>query len=243
MQIGSASHYAAPFSSLQMTRSPASEPAGQPSHLSGATTSRPTAAEAEQNAASTSASASSSSSARDVHQQRIDELKLAQLASRDREVRAHEQAHASVGGAYAGAPSYTFKGGSDGKRYAIGGEVGIDTSAVPNDPAATVRKMEVVIRAALAPAEPSSQDRRVAAQATVRAAQARVELAQQQREEAVAAAEARAEQRAAREAQEQGDASREPEATQQGAMSAPKLDVYLSLSQLQSPEPVVDLSV
>ncbi|MEP3279306.1 MAG: putative metalloprotease CJM1_0395 family protein [Stappiaceae bacterium] len=86
------------------------------------------------------------------------------LKARDREVRAHELAHARVGGPYAGAPSYTFQQGPDGKRYAIGGEVSIDSSA-ESTPEETVRKMEVVIRAALAPAEPSSQDRRVAAEA------------------------------------------------------------------------------
>ncbi|MEL7393699.1 MAG: putative metalloprotease CJM1_0395 family protein, partial [Pseudomonadota bacterium] len=41
-------------------------------------------------------------------QAQVDELK-----ARDREVRAHEQAHAAVGGQYAGAPSYTFQTGPD----------------------------------------------------------------------------------------------------------------------------------
>lgn len=104
------------------------------------------------------------------------------LVSRDREVRLHEQAHASVGGAYAGAPSYSFRRGPDGRSYAVGGEVSIDASPVASDPAATLRKMEVVLRAALAPAEPSAQDLRVAAQAQAQAAQARADLAELQRE-------------------------------------------------------------
>lgn len=90
-----------------------------------------------------------------------EEDQVEKLKQRDREVRAHEQAHARVGGPYAGAPSYTFQQGPDGGRYAIGGEVQIDTSP-ESEPEATVRKMQIVIRAALAPAEPSSQDLRVA---------------------------------------------------------------------------------
>lgn len=100
------------------------------------------------------------------------------LKARDREVRAHEQAHARVGGPYAGAPSYTFQQGPDGKWYAVGGEVSIDTSS-ESTPEETARKMEVVIRAALAPAEPSSQDRRVAAEARQKLIEAQAEARQQ----------------------------------------------------------------
>ena len=78
-------------------------------------------------------------------------------------VRAHEQAHKAAAGAHAkGGPTYEYQSGPDGKRYAVGGEVQIDTSPVPNDPQATIQKMQQVQRAANAPAEPSSQDRRVA---------------------------------------------------------------------------------
>jgi hypothetical protein len=49
--------------------------------------------------------------------------------------------------------------------YAVSGEVSIDSSPVKGDPKATVRKMEQVVRAALAPAQPSGQDRAVAAAA------------------------------------------------------------------------------
>lgn len=88
-----------------------------------------------------------------------------QLKARDREVRDHEEAHARVGGPYAGAPSYTYQTGPDGQQYAVGGEVPIDVSEIPGDPAATIDKMDVVKAAALAPAEPSSADRNVAAEA------------------------------------------------------------------------------
>lgn len=99
-----------------------------------------------------------------------------ELAKTDREVRAHEQAHASVGGAYAGAPSLTYQRGPDGRLYATSGEVSIDTSPVTGDPEATLEKAQVIQRAALAPAQPSDADRRIAANAAAMALQARLEL-------------------------------------------------------------------
>lgn len=90
------------------------------------------------------------------------EKEVQELQQRDQEVRNHEQAHKTVGGPYAGAISYQTVTGPDGREYAVGGEVQIDVSPVPNNPEATVRKMDVVVRAALAPAEPSSQDFAVA---------------------------------------------------------------------------------
>lgn len=103
-----------------------------------------------------------------------------ELAARDREVRAHEQAHAAVGGQHAGSPVYQYQRGPDGVSYAVAGEVAISTSPVPGDPEATIRKAQQIARAAMAPADPSPQDRRVAAEASRLEAQARVEL--QQRE-------------------------------------------------------------
>ena len=99
-----------------------------------------------------------------------------QLAARDREVRRHEEAHARVGGQYAGAPSYTFERGPDGKSYAVAGSVSIDVSPVPGDPEATAEKMKVVKRAALAPAEPSAQDRQIASRAEAERLKAQGEL-------------------------------------------------------------------
>lgn len=101
---------------------------------------------------------------------------LSQLKQRDAEVRAHEQAHASVGGQYAGSPSYEFERGSDGNNYAVAGEVPIDVAAVPNDPQQTIEKMQQVRAAALAPQEPSGADRAIAAEATQQIAEAQAEL-------------------------------------------------------------------
>lgn len=108
---------------------------------------------------------------------------IRELAQRDREVRTHEQAHQAVGGQYAGGMSLTFERGPDGKRYAVGGEVSIDISPVPGNPAATMAKAEQVRRAALAPAEPSAQDRSVAAAATQLKMDAQIELRQDRRED------------------------------------------------------------
>lgn len=106
-----------------------------------------------------------------------------ELKQRDAEVRRHEQSHKAVGGQYAGSISYTYQSGPDGRRYAVGGEVPIETGPVAGDPEATIRKLEQVRRAALAPAEPSSADQAVAAQASQGIQQARAELAQQNAEE------------------------------------------------------------
>ena len=103
-----------------------------------------------------------------------------QLKQRDREVRAHEAAHLAAAGQYArGGASFTYQTGPDSHRYAVGGEVQIDTSAVPGDPQATIQKAMQIRAAAMAPAEPSGQDRAVAAQAAQMAAQARMELMKQ----------------------------------------------------------------
>lgn len=102
------------------------------------------------------------------------------LKKRDREVRAHEQAHLAAGGNLVrGGAVFEYKTGPDGKRYAVGGEVSIDTSEVPDDPQATLRKAAQIKRAALAPAQPSAQDYRVAAQASQMEARATTELMRQ----------------------------------------------------------------
>lgn len=107
-----------------------------------------------------------------------DQLKqLESLRKRDREVRAHEAAHqAAAGGLARGGASFSYQRGPDGQQYAIGGEVNIDTSPVPGNPSATLAKATTIARAALAPAEPSGQDRQVAARAGQMAAQALAEL-------------------------------------------------------------------
>ncbi|TKB02659.1 hypothetical protein E5672_12390 [Alteromonas portus] len=112
-------------------------------------------------------------------QEKQDAAEIEQLKARDQEVRVHEQAHASTGGQYAGAPQYEYTTGPDNKRYVTDGEVSIDVSE-EKTPEETLRKMEQVRAAALAPAEPSSQDLKVAAEASQKATEARSEIAKAQ---------------------------------------------------------------
>ena len=96
-------------------------------------------------------------------------------------VRAHENAHKTVGGGLVrGGANFTYTAGPDGKVYATGGEVQIDISPIKDDPEATIQKMQQVRAAALAPADPSSQDRSVAALAQSIAANARAEASKQE---------------------------------------------------------------
>ena len=108
-----------------------------------------------------------------------DEVKeIEELKKRDLEVRRHEQAHFRAAGRYASPPKYEFETGPDGRRYAVGGSVDIDMSEVPNDPQATLEKARIIKRAALAPEEPSAQDRKVAREAEEMAVQAQKEISE-----------------------------------------------------------------
>lgn len=137
----------------------------------------------QDNADDPSAGRENAEARQEEQQQQAQQREIDELEARDREVRAHEQAHASVGGQYAGSPSYEFESGPDGKQYAVGGEVSIDISE-ENTPEETIRKMQQVRAAALAPAEPSPADLRVASEATQIASEARVEIASEKSEEA-----------------------------------------------------------
>lgn len=105
-----------------------------------------------------------------------DQRAVEQLKQRDREVRAHEAAHVAAGGGLiTSGASYTYQLGPDNKRYAVGGEVGIDTSP-GRTPEETLQKAARIRAAALAPAQPSSQDLQVAAAAERMAMEARLEM-------------------------------------------------------------------
>ena len=105
------------------------------------------------------------------------------LEERDREVRQHEEAHKAAAGAHArGGPNYEYQIGEDGKQYAIGGSVQIDTGK-EDTPEKTISKMQTVISAARAPAEPSAQDIKVAAQAAQTMQEAREELSEKRKAE------------------------------------------------------------
>ncbi|WP_371324877.1 putative metalloprotease CJM1_0395 family protein [Dechloromonas sp. ZY10] len=107
----------------------------------------------------------------------VDEAQqLVRLAAVDRKVRAHEQAHQAAGAGLAGSASYQYQRGPDGRQYAVAGEVAI-SMAPGRTPGETLARAEQVQAAALAPADPSAQDRSVAAQAARMAQEARREQA------------------------------------------------------------------
>lgn len=104
-------------------------------------------------------------------------LEVEDLKARDREVRTHEQAHLAAGGSLiTGGPHFQRERGPDGRMYAVAGEVQIDTSEGAN-PGDTIAKARRIRAAALAPAQPSPQDRQVAAEAVRMEASAWLEKA------------------------------------------------------------------
>lgn len=106
-----------------------------------------------------------------------DKQVIKELEKRDQEVRAHEEAHKAAGGGLVkGGASYNYTVGPDGKQYAIGGEVKIDMSPIQGDPEATIKKMQQVKKAALAPSDPSTQDLSVAQAAAKIETEAKTEL-------------------------------------------------------------------
>jgi hypothetical protein len=114
-----------------------------------------------------------------------EQAQLDELRARDVEVRAHEAAHVAAGGPYVqGGATFSYETGPDGKQYAVGGEVGIDTAPVPDDPEATAQKARTVRPAAMAPASPSGADRAIAARASQMEAQAMADIATESRDEA-----------------------------------------------------------
>lgn len=132
---------------------------------------------ARSDASSAGAVASSSTGKQQLspeEQAQVDKLK-----ARDRQVRQHEQAHmAAAAGLVSSSASFTYQRGPDGVNYAVGGEVGISTAA-GQTPDETIQRARQIRAAALAPADPSGQDRAVAAQAAQMEQQAQLEKSQQ----------------------------------------------------------------
>ncbi|MDY6056911.1 MAG: putative metalloprotease CJM1_0395 family protein [Campylobacter lanienae] len=109
-------------------------------------------------------------------------MQVIELQRRDLEVRTHEAAHMSAGAGLTTGASYSYQRGPDNKMYAIGGEVGIDTSP-GKTPEETLKKAAQIKRAALAPAQPSSADLQVAATATNMELDAKMEIQKNQNQE------------------------------------------------------------
>ena len=104
---------------------------------------------------------------------------IKQLMQTDKEIRTHEQAHKAVGGSFAGPLSYEYATGPDGKPYAVAGEVPIHAPQV-EEKEEMLTILEKVRQAALAPAQPSPQDLRVAANASAQIQQLRGEVRQEE---------------------------------------------------------------
>lgn len=111
-----------------------------------------------------------------------EQSEVEQLKARDTEVRTHEQAHQSAGGSYAGSPQYEYKTGPDGNKYITDGHVNIDIGK-ESTPEKTIEKMRTVISAAHAPAEPSGQDLKVAAEAQQKMSEDQQELSEENTKE------------------------------------------------------------
>lgn len=108
--------------------------------------------------------------------------KVRELAARDRDVRAHEQAHKAAAGQLATGPSYSYERGPDGKGYAVDGEVRISVRE-GDTPEETLRLAQQAQRAAQAPGELSAADQAVAAKAAAMATEARKAIQEERREE------------------------------------------------------------
>lgn len=147
----------------------------QPSALNGATAVAAQTNGAEPSASTEQPSASASSGTlSDEQKSAVEKLKQT-----DAKVKAHEQAHQAAGGRLAAGASYSYEKGPDGGSYAVAGEVSINTSSVPGNPRATLEQALQVQAAALAPADPSAQDRAVAVRAAQTAAAAQAEITKQ----------------------------------------------------------------
>lgn len=97
---------------------------------------------------------------------------VSRLAQTDIGVRGHEAQHLlAAGGLATGPADYDYVEGPDGKLYAVGGQVGISSTAT-SDPAKQRRDASAAYLAATAPADSSAQDLAAARSALSRAAEA-----------------------------------------------------------------------
>lgn len=110
-----------------------------------------------------------------------EKLQVAKLQQRDSEVRTHEASHMAAGAGLTSGADFTYQKGPDSKMYAVGGEVGIDTSP-GKTPEETIQKAQQIKRAALAPSSPSPADLKIAANAASMEASAKAQMQQVQQD-------------------------------------------------------------
>jgi len=106
---------------------------------------------------------------------------IQKLRMTEQKVKAHEMAHKTAGGELTGPVHYKYQKGPDGRLYIVGGEVPIKIKE-GKTPEETIEIARKIKRAALAPADPSPQDRAVAAKASVLEMKAKIELLKQRSE-------------------------------------------------------------
>ncbi len=109
-----------------------------------------------------------------------EQQELTQLKNTDAEVKRHENAHkAMAAGLQTSGPNYEYEIGPDGKKYAVAGDVNISYQK-SSDPEVNLKNAQKLKAAALAPAEPSTQDRSVARKADMEIAKAKQEILEEQ---------------------------------------------------------------
>ncbi len=120
---------------------------------------------------------------KNTREEQKENKKLEELKKRDQEVRRHEQAHiAAAQDLLIRGANYKYEKGSDGKMYAVSGDVAIDVSE-GKTPKETLKKAKKIIKSALAPQDPSSKDKEVAAQARKMEQKAKREIMEEKLEE------------------------------------------------------------
>ncbi|CUU70530.1 SrpA-related protein [Campylobacter hyointestinalis subsp. hyointestinalis] len=107
-----------------------------------------------------------------------EKLQVAKLQQRDSEVRTHEASHMAAGAGLTSGADFTYQKGPDSKMYAVGGEVGIDTSPGKTTEE-TIQKAQQIKRAALAPSSPSPADLKIAANAASMEVSAKAQMQQE----------------------------------------------------------------
>lgn len=109
-----------------------------------------------------------------------EQQELTQLKTTDAEVKRHENAHkAMAAGLQTSGPNYEYEVGPDGKKYAVAGDVNISYQK-SSDPKVNLKNAQKLKAAALAPADPSAQDRSVARKADAEIAKAQQEILDEQ---------------------------------------------------------------
>jgi hypothetical protein len=91
---------------------------------------------------------------------------LSKFKSTDAKIRTHEQSHAMKSETTAPI-QYNYQMGPDGKMYAVGGSVRLDTSIPLNDPKAASFKLDKLKNSATAPDQMSGADSSIAIQANL----------------------------------------------------------------------------